>query len=198
VKVPLTLLAAAALAISWPAAGATREADAGALDPARVAAAWHEPAVVPPHTQWHGYLRLQPGTAVEAASYQVCRVGQSCFAPPAPARRLDPLTFAFDTATYTVYDPATGQGVPVDYQAGWRIGVKWILSERTANGTRTVEFPSGPSATDPACAGDAMALACQERHYIAFDMPPAARATPGPALAPLLAGLLLAAGRRHA
>jgi hypothetical protein len=163
-------------------AAAYDEADAGLLR-ADVLEMRHEPAVVPPHSQWNATLVLRPGHAIVAAQYQVCRVGQACFAPPAPAGRVGNDTFRFDTAQYLA------GGHPVDYQAGWRIGVVWILSERTPSGpnaTRTVTFPEGPSAADPACAGDAQALACQERHYLAFDMPPATQGASGPGLAGVL------------
>jgi hypothetical protein len=80
----------------------------------------------------------------------------------------------------------------VDYQAGWRIGVQWILMERDGGGnaTRSTPFPAGPGPGDPGCAGDQLALACQERHYLAFEMPPAAKGAPA-AGAPLLAVALL-------
>jgi hypothetical protein len=148
---------------------------------------------VQPHTQWHGFLALRPGHAVVSAQYQLCRVGQACFAPPAPAARAGNDTFTFDTADYR----AGGQ--PVDYQAGWRIGVQWILTERAANGTLVqTSFPQGPGPADPACAGDQAAVACQERHYLAFEMPPAAKAAPAPAAAvTLLLLLALGAARRH-
>jgi hypothetical protein len=170
-----------------PVAAAYDEQDAGLLRP-DVARAGHTPETVQPHTQWHGFLVLRPGHAVVSAQYQICRVGQACFAPPAPAAREGNDTFTFSTAAYLA------NGKPVDYQAGWRIGVQWILTERNATGgTRQAAFPEGPGPTDPACAGDQQALACQERHYLAFEMPPAPKAAPAPAL-PLLALLLLGLG----
>lgn len=177
-----------------PVAAAHAERDAPLLRP-DVLRAGHTPAIVQPHTQWQGFLELRPGHNVTAAQYQICRVGQSCFAPPAPATRVGNDTFTFDTAAYRA------NGKPVDYQPGWRIGVQWILTERTANGTRLAVFPQGPGPSDPECASDAGALACQEQHYLAFDLPPAAKGTPLPGVAlPVLAlaGLAWRARRRHA
>ncbi|HUR61390.1 MAG TPA: hypothetical protein VM286_03380 [Candidatus Thermoplasmatota archaeon] len=188
---PVLLLLAALLLVSLlPAAAAHEEAEAGLLR-SDVLEVRHEPARVEPHTQWQGVLVLRPGHPVVSAQYQVCRVGQSCFAPPAPAQRHGD-TFTFDTSNYTV------DGHPVDYQAGWRIGVQWILTERTTqdgNGTQAVVFPQGRDLSGPACAADP--LACQETHYLAFDMPAAPKASPGAGIPTLLATLLLAllAGR---
>jgi hypothetical protein len=114
------VLAAFLAVAAAPGASGHDEAQAPALDP-RIAMTWHEPASVPPGTQWEGFLRLAPGHNVTAAYYQVCRVGQTCFAPPTPAEAVGNDTFAFDTTDYTV------GGEPVEYQAGWRLGVKWCL-----------------------------------------------------------------------
>lgn len=148
-----------------------------------VVAAWHEPAELEPHTQWQGFLALSPDSNVTAAAYQICRVGQTCFAPPTPAQRLPNGTWRFDTVDYTV------NGRPVDYEAGWRLGVKWWLTE---GGDRTVEFPAGPDLASDACGGDA-ALACAEAHYLAFDLPPASKGSPHVPVAALLASLALVA-----
>jgi hypothetical protein len=180
------LALACAMAAAVPAS-AHPESAAAALRP-DVVAAWHEPADLEPHTQWEGFLQLSSESNVTAASYQICRVGQTCFAPPTPAERLANGTWRFDTADYTV------NGSPVDYEPGWRLGVKWWLTEA---GNRTVEFPSGPELASVACSGDA-ALPCAEAHYLAFDLPAAAKGAPG--LPPLLflAALALAAALRPA
>ena len=49
--------------LAMPPAGAAPESEAPGLR-GDVVAAWHDPPVVRPHTQWHGYLQLAPGTAV--------------------------------------------------------------------------------------------------------------------------------------
>lgn len=162
------------------------EADAGLLLP-QVANVWHAPNIVPPHTQWRGFLQVRPGNAtteIVAASYQICQVGKECFAPPHAAQRLDATTFTFNTTSYLA------NGAPVDYQAGWRIGVKWVLTD-AAN--VSYELPRGLPQTDPACSTGSPA--CAESHYLAFDMPPAPpKATPGFALQPLIFVSLIAAG----
>lgn len=187
----VALLLATAAAVG-PAASAHPESAAPSLRP-DVVAAWHEPAAVEPHTQWHGYLRLEPSTNVTAAAYQICRVGQTCFAPPAPAHRLENGTWAFDTADYLA------NGRPVDYGAGWRLGVKWWLTEARPEGNATVEFPQGPDVTSDACSGDA-ALGCAESHYLAFEVAAAGKGAPAPAAGWAALGLaaLAAAARRRA
>ncbi len=182
----MALLAGLAVA---PAASAWSEGDAPSLDP-RVLSAGHAPAIVTPHTQWTGVLRLKPGSDVASAAYQVCRVGVACFAPPAPARRVDATTFRFDTANYTVAGPDGAR--PVDYLAGWRLGVKWFLTDAAGN---TTELPR-----DAGC-GTTSDVGCLERNYIAFDMPAATRGTPAPttlsALLVLVGVVLASARRRH-
>ncbi|HJQ93042.1 MAG TPA: hypothetical protein VJ874_02020 [Candidatus Thermoplasmatota archaeon] len=186
----LAVAALTALLLPAPAAGHPESA-APSLRP-DVFRAGHEPEVVMPHTQWTGFLELEPGTNVTAAYYQVCRVGQACFAPPTPATRVLSAGeggpgFRFDTATYLA------NGKPVDYEAGWRIGVTWLLEERLANGTtQMARFPAGPDVLSPECQGDA-AMACAEAHYLAFDIPAEGRDSPPAPLLSLLAALGLAA-----
>ena len=191
----LPILAAIVVLVSAIPAAAHPESAAPSLR-SDVLRAGHEPAVVPPHTQWQGFLEFRPGSNVTAAFYQICVVGQACFAPPAPATRMDgddAVRFDFDTSEYL----ANGQ--PVDYQAGWRLGVTWLLEERLPNGTtQSVRFPIGPDVLSPQCQGDA-ALPCAEAHYLAFDIPAQQRDSPSVAPASLVFLLLVAAvvaGRR--
>lgn len=185
------LLLGALLLAAAPAA-AVDESEAASLRD-DVLWTWHEPEVPQPHAQWHGFIQLHPATDVVAVHYQVCRVGQACFAPPTAAKAQGEQVYAFDTSDYK----ANGQ--PVDYQAGWRLGVKWFLDEQRENGTVvTAEFPSGPDLSSPECAGDA-AMACSERHYFVFTMGgPTGKPSPGmglPALLVLLAVALALASR---
>ena len=178
-------------ALAFPAM-AHPESDAPLLR-ADVVGAGHEPAVVAAHTQWQGFLELSPDSNVTSAFYQVCIVGQACFAPPAPAER-DGNSFRFNTSTYLA------NGKPVDYQPSWHLGVTWLLEERLANGTtQTVRFPVGPDVLSAECQGEA-ALACAEAHYLTFDIAGKPRESPGlPALGLLVLPLALAAilGRRR-
>ena len=171
------LLLAAAPAAAWD------ETEAAALR-SDVLWTWHEPEVPAPHTQWRGFIQLHPASNVTEVHYQVCRVGQACFAPPTAATEGGQRVFSFDTRGYLA------NGRPVDYQAGWRLGVKWFLGEQLGNGTvRTEEFPHGPDLASPECAGDA-AMACAEQHYFVFTMGgDAAKPSPGVGLA-ALCGLL--------
>ena len=182
----LAILCAVAAALAAPAL-AHSEAAAPSLDP-RVEAAWHEPAVVEPHTQWQGFLQLRTGADVVSASYQICRVGLACFAPPAQAVRDVDGALRFDTTDYTVAGPDGAR--PVDYQAGWRVGVKWLLTDAGGN---TTSLP--PSAH---CAADAGAE-CLEAEYLAFDIAsPASRSTPlGPLSLLGVAAALMVARRTH-
>ncbi|MFA5943407.1 MAG: hypothetical protein WC876_02960 [Candidatus Thermoplasmatota archaeon] len=164
------LVVLATLALGLPAT-AHPESAAPQLR-ADVLGAGHDPVVVAAHTQWQGFLALAPGSNVTAAFYQVCRVGQACFAPPAPAEKTGD-TFRFDTSAYLA------NGRPVDYEPGWRLGVTWLLEERLPNGTtQTVRFPVGPDVLAPECQGEA-ALACAEAHYLAFDIAAEPRESPG-------------------
>ncbi len=182
-RLPFTgLLVAALLALALIAApaGAHPESAAPSLRP-DVLRAGHLPEVVAPHTQWQGFLDLRPDTKVTAAYYQVCRVGQACFAPPAPAQSVGNGSFRFDTSQYLA------NGRPVDYQPGWRLGVTWLLEETLPNGTtQAVRFPVGPDVLAPECQGDA-ALSCAEAHYLAFDLPAEERSSPD---LPIPAGVL--------
>lgn len=152
-------LAAALLAT---AASAYAESEAPSLR-ADVVRAGHEPAPLPPHVQWTGFLELAESSNVTAAWYQVCRVGDACFAPPTPAMR-EGSRFSFNTSGYLA------NGRPVDYEPGWRLGVTWLLEETTPDGgNRTVRFPEGPDLASEECFGDA-ALGCSELHYLVFEV----------------------------
>jgi hypothetical protein len=189
-RLTLGLVALAALLAAAAPAHAHPESEAPLLRD-DVVRAGHEPETVLPHTQWVGFVELEAGTNVTAAYYQVCRVGQACFAPPTPATLVPASgqggpSFRFDTSTYLA------NGRPVDYQAGWRIGVTWLFEERLDNGTtQMVRFPEGPDVLAPECQGDA-ATACAEAHYLAFDIPAEGRESPVPPVLPLLAALACA------
>jgi hypothetical protein len=194
----LAALAGLALLAGMPSAAAHPESAAPSLRP-DVVRAGHEPAVVQPHTQWQGFIDLRAGTNVTSAYYQVCRVGQACFAPPTPAAALvqgdGTVTFRFDTSTYL----ANGQ--PVDYEPGWRVGVTWVLEERLSNGTfQSTRFPEGPDILSEECQGGA-ASACAEAHYLAFDIADAptkeAPALPASGLAGAFAAAAALARRRR-
>ncbi|MEA3166979.1 MAG: hypothetical protein QOJ26_1863 [Thermoplasmata archaeon] len=158
----LAMAALAAFAIIAPAE-AHPESAAPSLR-ADVIAVGHSPAVVPPHTQWSGFLQLSADSDVTAAYYQVCRVGDACFAPPTLATKVGD-RFEFDTNDYLA------NGRPVDYEPGWRLGVTWVLQEPAANGTMmSTRFPEGPDLASQACQGDA-ASSCAEQHYFVFDIP---------------------------
>ncbi|MEA3189927.1 MAG: hypothetical protein QOD77_509 [Thermoplasmata archaeon] len=175
------------LLLAVPSASAWPESAAPGLRP-DVVAAWHAPAEVQPHTQWQAFLQLAPGSNITAVQYQVCRVGEpACFAPPHPAARLANGTWTFDTKDYR----AAGQ--PIDYQPGWRLGVKWLLRE--ADATELVAFPAGTPLADAACRGDG-AVACLETHYLAFQVAGSPASSPAASAAALLLVLAAAGVRR--
>ncbi len=128
-------------------------------------AAGHTPNVVPAGTQWSGFIRFDAAANVTSAQYQICRVGSACFAPPTPANQssADGQSWTFNTTDYrdVVYDE------PIFYEAGWRVGVQWIL---TIDGDE-VFFPHGMNLSSAAC--DADWQACAESHYLAFVIAPA-------------------------
>lgn len=154
---------------------------------ADVVAVWHTPSTVMPGQQWQGFIRFLPPHGVENAHYQICRVGYSCFAPPAPAQRINETTWSFDTKDYL---PPGGR--PIDWQAGWRVGTQFILSERLANGTLVqYKFPAGDTG-DPLVSAAAL-----EDHYFAFDMPAPSQGAPSPAVAASIIAVALVALRRR-
>lgn len=155
------------------------ESAASSLD-ARVVRAWHDPEPVVAGQQWHGFLQLAPGTRVGNVSYQVCNVADGvCFSFPHPATPLGNGTYSFDTAHYT-----TNLGQPVNWEAGWRVGVRWFLADADGSGNGTWVPPQGGARI--------------EDGYLAFDIPgEPAKGAPAPAFALLAAALLLAAARRR-
>lgn len=173
------VLAAPAAAYDETDAARARVAETGESD---VVAVWHEPAVVQPSTQWHGFIQFAPGANVTAVRYQICHVGYSCFAPPTPAQRVNATTWTFDTNHYL----AAGSNRPVDWQAGWRVGMKFILDQSTPHGALETAFPNGTANPDSL-----------EFHYLAFNMPPAAKNSPAVAPALAIGILLLAAALRR-
>jgi len=192
-RAALALAALAGALALVPAAVAHAESEAAALRP-DVVAAWHDPANATAGAPWTVWLRLAPGSNVTAAAFQVCRVGQACFNPPTPARSLGNGTFTFSSS-----DVVAG-GHAVQFGPGWRLGVRWLLTERGANGTtRLADFPDAPDGVGPCV--DVAALPCQEAHYVAFTLAPAPASAPAPAAActaTLLASAALAARKgRH-
>jgi len=181
-------LAAAALVASLVVlalpATAWSEADAPKMD-GRVLSAWHDPQVPQADAPWHAFLQLKPESNVTGVLFQVCRVGKACFGPPAAAEDMGNATFGFASSL-------AGGSSPVDFAPGWHIGIKWYL--RDANGTLT-ELPPSPEGM-PECV-DPAALACQEAHYLTFDLAPATPSPAPPALVFGVALLALAAWRRH-
>ncbi len=177
----LVLLALAALAL--PAAAVP---EAEAPQHPMVARAWHEPAAVVPGQQWHGYLQLRPGVEPARVGYQVCNAGDGyCFAPTHDAVDLGNGTYRFDTRDYRASD-----GRPVDWEAGWTVGVRWFLADEDGNGTWIPRAPPAPTEEVPI-----------PDLYLTFDIPGGGTEdAPGLPLAALAAALaaLAAAARRRA
>lgn len=187
---------AATILLLVPHAAAVDEADAPAAWQEQfgtdwVEAAGHSPDPVPPGTQWQGFIRFAAGHNITEARYQICRVGEACFAPPILAASDDGRTFRFDTAHYK--DPVYDE--PIRYEAGWRIGVQWVLTMQESDGP--VLFPEGIPFSDPRCDDDP--VGCSETHYIAFDMAEAKRGedVPGMHLVLLTVALLVVAALRR-
>lgn len=179
---------ALALLIALPAASAYEEEEAprvrlyeaGLDDVARV---WHEPEIVQPGTQWEGFIQFRDGHRVMEVLYQICDVGRVCFAPPTPAEQIDNNTWTFNTTDYR----GSGADRPIHYEAGWRIGTQYILTEETDNGTVTRKFPEGLEKPEDL-----------EFHYFAFDMPEAkAKGISGPGGWLVLMALIASAWRRR-
>lgn len=152
--------------------------------PDDVESVWHEPTVVQPGTQWQGFIRFRANHSIEQVQVQICDVGRVCFAPPIPIHAMpDGRTWTFNTSEYR----DTLSGRPIEYEAGWRLGMQFILSQRLPNGT-TVEtrLPDGLENPDDL-----------EYHYLAFDMPAVAQTAPALGLGILVAICLLGALQRR-
>lgn len=137
------LVAALLLACMAAAASAHPEAAAPTLSPL-VVRAWHEPDPVDPVGQWSGFLQLRAGHNITMVAYQVCDVADGvCFSFPHGARAVGNDTFRFDTQEYLA------NGHPVDWQPGWRVGVRWFLGDGSGNGTWVPRAPPAPTETVP-------------------------------------------------
>lgn len=162
-----------------------RVSEGGPDDVERV---WHEPETVQPGTQWEGFIRFRANHSIEKVKMQICDVGRVCFAPPIPIFPLrtmpDGRTWMFNTTDYR----DTLSGRPIQYEAGWRLGVQFILTERLANGTVVdTRLPEGLENPDDL-----------EFHYFAFDMPKATeRSAPSLASGIMAVVALLAAALRR-
>lgn len=166
------LLALAASTAAHP------ESAAPSLD-SRVLFAGHTPEPVMPGTQWVGQLQLRPDANVSSVGYQVCNVSDGvCFAPLHPARDLGNGSYEFDTSDYL-----GNGGQPVQWEAGWRVGVRWFLRDAAGNGTWV-----------PPQEGDTI-----ESHYLAFDIPQSkSESAPAAPWTWLALAIVVLAGRRRA
>lgn len=169
-------MAALLLVFLAAAAAAHPESAAPSLHP-DVVRAWHEPEPVEPGTQWSGYLQLRAGHGFANVSYQVCDVADGvCFSFPHPARDVGNATYRFDTADYLA------NGRPVQWEAGWRVGVRWYLADASGNGTWVPRAPPEPTEVVPI-----------EDLYLTFDIPAGnERGAPGIPMG-LVAGALVVA-----
>lgn len=197
------MLRAALLALLLvPMAMAVPEADAPQID-SRIAEVWHTPDVPAPGTQWQGGIRLNEGHNVTEVRYQICRVGQSCFAPPTPASTVDGLTWSFDTAEYRepVQNRTVEWGInqPHEGASDWDIGVQYFfITDDSKAGGEPIPHGDGDLPPDD-CTSEECYLAWSASHYFVFTMPGTVAASdegaPMP-LAWLLIGLIIAARKR--
>ncbi len=168
-KTPLAVASVALLLLLGAApVQAFEESEASSLD-ARIVAVWHTPAVPEPGTQWQGFIQFTPGHNVTAVRYQICDVGNACFAPPTPATRLNETTWTFDTDNYR--DPTFDRPIlwgDASYSGGapWRVGTQYFLTQ--SDGNMTV-VPHGEDFASDVCKD--RYRACAETHYIAWEMP---------------------------
>lgn len=184
VALALVLAALASGAQAYPESEASmvRVSEGGPDD---VESVWHEPTIVQPGTQWEGFIRFRANHSIEQVKMQICDVGRVCFAPPIPLRALpDGRTWMFNTTEYR--DTLVGR--PIQYEAGWRLGVQFILTERLANGTLVdTRLPEGLENPDDL-----------EFHYFAFDMSKASsRNTPLPWALVMMALAIVTLRRRR-
>ncbi|MGB0653324.1 MAG: hypothetical protein ACPGQL_09010 [Thermoplasmatota archaeon] len=165
-------------------AAAVREQETGLRDVVRV---WHEPEQVAAGSQWRGFIELAPDANITMVQYQICEVGNQCFAPPHAATEVEPGIWRFDTDDYR----PIGRDAPVDYEEGMLVGFQWLFND----GDDLEMFPHGVEVNSPEC--EAMGwIACADTHYFSFTIAPGpgseGEGASGPA-APIVALALLGA-----
>lgn len=178
----LITAASALLAVLFmPGVQAIEEADASTVWLAQegtngVVAAGHLPTTVSEGEQFQGFIHFTAEVNATDVRYQICRVGEACFAPPTPATKMGDGNWTFDTNDYR--DPVFGE--PVHYKAGWRVGVQYLLNVDGHN----VTFPEGLSHEHPLAREDPVAWA--ETHYLAFNVASDAPTAPVPGPGPVM------------
>ncbi len=184
-----------------PLAGAVPESEASQVDP-RLAAVWHNPDVPQPGQQWTGGVRLVDGHNVTQVLYQICRVGESCFAPPTPAIQQDVNSWSFDTNDYRdpVQDQPVAWGINLAHEDGdtWAVGVQYFF-QTADNEPPGDAVPAGIKELPPSdCTGECW-IDWSASHYFVFTMPATTESTdrgaPGPGLLAIIGGLLVARAR---
>ncbi len=185
-----------------PAAMAVPEADAPSID-SRIAEVWHTPDVPKPGSQWQGGIRLHEGHNVTQVLFQICRVGQACFAPPTAANTTDGDTWTFDTNQYR--EPVQGRPVqwginqPHEGANEWQVGVQYFfVTDESGPGGEPIPHGDGDLPPDD-CVTEECYVAWSATHYFVFTMPGVVPEEHAPAmpLVWLLVGLALAGRARN-
>lgn len=135
-----------------------------------------------------GALTFRDGYGVEDVRYQICRIGESCFAIGVPTHN-ESGTWTFDTADIPA---AIGRSAPTTYEAGQRIGVQFFVCTAAdppcpENPLEWRFFPVGEEGCVEKETTEAF-RACEETHYFGVTIEESRR-TPGPGLLGLVAGL---------
>lgn len=157
-----------------------------------VEAVWVEPTVVQAGTQFEGFIRFAPDYPVEDVTYQICEVGDACFAIGVPMEPVGDNTWRFDTADLPKY---TNLPRPREYKEGEDIGFSFFVY------LPDVQREEGflPFPDQPKCSAELPYeewMACEETQYFVTTIAAGEKETPGLGLLPLLPLLGLAARRR--
>lgn len=174
---------------------------AAAHDPSDAAAVWTReigdgtatitvaPEAPQAGDQFVAILELETNLDIVDVTYQMCDVGQTCFAIGYPVPQQADGTYRLATADEWMHSEFMADGEQRTFSAGERIGWQYFIE--LANET-VLTFPHGEECD--VFAPDDEWLACQESHYFAVDIAESKSTPAGLLLAP--AALLIAVRRR--
>lgn len=185
-----------ALLLLIPAAAAHDPSDAAAVWSAEIgdgtATISVSPAAPKAGEQFVALLELETDLDIASVTYQMCDVGQTCFAIGYPVPQQADGSYLLATADEWMHSEFMADGELRTFAAGERIGWQYFIELADDNGT-VLTFPHGEECD--VFAPDDEWLACQESHYFAVDIEDSKSTPVGLLLAP---AALLIAGRRRA
>ena len=133
-----------------------------------------------------GSITFAPGH-VKDVQYQICEIGQACFAIGIPLQR-DNDTWSFDTADLPKHSPLFD--APPTFVAGTRVGIQFFVHPTASDGDPLL-FPKGLPETIPSFEQDFVTWS--ETHYFETVIQPGQKDAPSLGLVVLVVGIMLLA-----